>query len=72
MLTIAKTIENNFLLLCERPTFGIDESLGSPEKKFSINFSKANTKICLRLHYNGDNNYLFVNEKGIFKFKADK
>ena len=49
MLTIAKTIENNFLLLCERPTFGINESLGSPEKKFSINFSKANTKICLEI-----------------------
>ena len=33
------------------------------QKKKSINFSKANTKNCLSLHYNGDNSYLFDNEK---------
>ena len=38
---------------------------------FSINFSKANTKFCLSLHHNADKNYLFVNGKEIFKFKAD-
>ena len=45
------------------PTYGIRESFGSSEKKLSINFCKANTKFCLSLHYNGDNSYLFVNEK---------
>ena len=35
-----------------------------------ILISKANTKFCLRLHYNADNSYLFVNEKEIYKFKA--
>ena len=44
---------------------------GSTEKKFSINFTKANTKFCLSLHYNANNSYLFVNGKEIFKFKAD-
>ena len=39
-------------------------------QRFSINFSKTNTKFCLSLHYNADNRYLFVNEKEIFKFKA--
>ena len=39
-------------------------------KKIDINFSKANTKFCLRLHYNAENSYLFVNEKEIYKFKA--
>ena len=29
------------------PTFWINGSFGSPEKRFSINFTKANTKFCL-------------------------
>ena len=55
----------------ERPTFGINGSFGSPENKFSINFSKANAKFCLSLHYNSDNSYLFVNGQEICKFKTD-
>ena len=35
--------KNNLLVLGECPTFGINRSFGSPVKKFSINFSKANT-----------------------------
>ena len=59
------------MVVGEGPTFGINESFGTPEKKYGINFSKANTKFCLSLHYNADNSYLFVNGKEIFKFKAD-
>ena len=51
-------------------TIGINGSFGAPEKKFSINFSKVKKKICLSFPYNGDNSYLFVNRKEIFKFKA--
>ena len=58
-------------MLDEGPTYGINGSFGSPEKKFSINVSKANAKFCLSLRYNADNSYLFVNGKEIFKFKAD-
>ena len=36
----------------------------------SINFTKENTKFCLRLHYNGANSYLFVNGTEIIEFKA--
>ena len=61
--------KNDFLILGEGPTFGINRSFGSPEKKFSINFSNVKTKFCLRLHYNGDNSYLFVNEREIYKLK---
>ena len=63
--------KNNVLILGEGPTYGINGSFGSPEKKFSINFTKANTNFCLSLHYNADISYLFVNGKEIFKFKAD-
>ena len=62
---------NNVLVLGEGLIYGINGSFSSPEKKFSINFSKARTKFCLSLHYNGDNSYLFVNKKEIFKFKAN-
>ena len=51
--------------------YGINGTFGSPEKKNNINFTKANTKFRLNLHYNADNRYLLVNRKQIFKFKAD-
>ena len=37
---------------------------------YSINFTVTNKKICLSVHYNGANSYLFVNGKEIYKFKA--
>ena len=43
-------IKNNFLILGKGPTFGMNGRFGSPEKKSSINFTKANTKFCLILH----------------------
>ena len=58
--------QNNFLVIGEGPTYGINGGFGSPEKKFIINFSKGNAKFCLSLHYNCDNSYLFVNGKEIF------
>ena len=35
----ADNLKNNFLVLDESPTFDINGSFGSAEKKFSINFS---------------------------------
>ena len=37
---------------------------------YSINFAVTKKKICLSLHYNGANSYLFVNGTKIYKFKA--
>ena len=37
---------------------------------YSINFTENNKKICLSLHYNGANSYLFVNSTEIYEFKA--
>ena len=48
-------------MLGEARTYGINESFGAPEKGFRINYSKANIKFCLSLHYNHNNSYLFVN-----------
>ena len=63
--------KNNYLILGEGPTYSINGSFGSPEEKWSITFTKSNTKFCLSLHNNADNSYLFVNGKKVFKFKAD-
>ena len=40
------------------------------QKKIDIDFSKAKIKFCLSFYCNSDNNYLFVNGKEIYKFKA--
>ena len=37
---------------------------------YSINFTVRKKKLCLSLHYNGVNSYLFVNDTEIYKFKA--
>ena len=63
--------KNNVLDSGEGLTYGINGSFGAPDKTFSINFSKAKTKICLSLNYNHDNIYLFVNGRKIYKFKAN-
>ena len=48
--------KNNVLILGgEGPNYGINGRFRSPEKNFSISFSKANTKFCLSLNYNADN-----------------
>ena len=70
-LSHSDSCKKNFLILGEVPTFRINGSFGSSEKKFSISFTKANTKFCLGFHYNADNSYLFVNGKEICKFKAN-
>ena len=38
------TCKNNFLVLCEVPTYGINGSFLSPDKMFSIRFRKAKNK----------------------------
>ena len=58
-------------MLGEGDTSGINGTFCALEKRFSISFSKAKKKFCSSLHYSDDNNYLFVNEKEIYKFKAD-
>ena len=41
--------KNNFLILSQSPTYGVNGSFGSPEKEFSVDFTKANAKLCLSL-----------------------
>ena len=55
----ADNCKNIFLVLGEEPTDGIIDSIGTAEKKFSINFTKAKTKFYLSLHYNGCKSFFF-------------
>ena len=55
--------EKDIFIFGEGPTNGLDVTILTAEKKYSINF-------CLRLHYIGANNCLFVNGTEIVKFKA--
>ena len=45
----------------------IDDTTIYAEKMWSPNFTVANKKFCLHLHYNGDDSYLFVNDKEVIK-----
>ena len=42
----AENHNNNFLVVGDGSTYGINGSFGLPKEKFSITFSKANTKFC--------------------------
>ena len=49
---------------------GINDTTLYAEKIYSQNFTAANKKFVLSLHYNGNDSYLFVNGKQELKFKA--
>ena len=60
-MSLSPHIDNKkkyILLLGKRPTKELEHRL-TPEKLYSINFTKHNTKFCLSLHYNGANSNLF-------------
>ena len=61
--------KKDILVLGKGPTQGLEHTL-TAEEMYSINFTVANKKFCLSLHYNGANSYLFVNGTEIYKFKA--
>ena len=61
--------KKDILVLGRGPTQGLKSTLIA-EKMYSINFTITKKKICLSLHYNGGNSYLFVNGTECIKFKA--
>ena len=68
--THANNKVNNVLVLGKAFIQGINDTRIYAEKIYSPNFTVDNKTFCLSLHYNGDNSYLFVNNKKIYKFKA--
>ena len=60
----------NVLVLCQDFIQKIVDIAIYAEKMYSPNFTVSNKTICLNLHYNGDNRYLFVNGKQVVNFKS--
>ena len=50
---------------------GLDDTTLTAEAQCSINFSVSNRTFCLSLHYNGSNNFLFVNATKIYQFRTN-
>ena len=55
------------LVLGKGPTQGLEHTL-TAEKTYSISCKVTKEKFCLRLHYNGANNYLFDNGTEMYQF----
>ena len=62
--------KNNILVLGKDLVQGIAGTTIYAEGLYKVNFTENNKKLCLYLHYNGENSYLFVNGTDIYKFKA--
>ena len=61
--------EKDILILGKSPIQVLEHTL-TAQKLYSINFTENNKIFFLSFHYNGGNNYLFVNGTQIIKFKA--
>ena len=64
-------IKKGHISFRKRTYTGFERTL-TVEKLYNINFTVTGKKFCLSLHYNGDNNYLFVDGVEQFKFKKQK
>ena len=69
-LVHANNKANNIYVMGDFIVQGINDTTLYAEKIYSQNFTAANKKFVLSLHYDGDDSYLFVNGKRELKFKA--
>ena len=65
-----KSKKKDILILGEGPRKGLDDTTLRAEAKYFIDFSALHRKICLNLHHNGSNSFLFVSATKIYQFKA--
>ena len=70
-LTHATNKANNIYVMGDLFVQGINDTTLYAEKIYSQNFTAANKKLALSLHYNSDHSYLFVNGKEELTFKAE-
>ena len=61
---------NSIYIMGKNVSQGINDTTVYAEKLFHNNFTELGLKFVLRLHYNGDNSYLFANGREELKFKA--
>ena len=64
----------DFLILGERPTQKLRDTILTAEAKYPINLAQLGKRFVLHyngVHYNGSNSLLFVNATKIYQFKAN-
>ena len=54
--------KKDILVLDERPTNGLDDTLTTREAKHSVNIAKSRKKLCLSLHCNATNHIFHAND----------
>ena len=69
-LVHANNKANNVYVMGDLFVQGINDTALYAEKIYSQNFTQSSEKFILRLHYNGNDGYLFVNGAQELKFKA--
>ena len=62
--------EKDILVLGEGPTQELDDTTITAEVKYPINFTESEKRFVLSRHNNRSNNFLFVNARKIYQFKA--
>ena len=71
LLLFAQIIKNNNIyVMGDGLVQGIASTTLYAEKIYKTNFTAAEKKFVLSLHYNGDNSYLFVNGTQELTFRA--
>ena len=60
----------DILTLGDGPAQGLDATTFTVEARYFINFTQSNRKLCLSLHHNGSNSFLFVSATKICQLKA--
>ena len=53
--------KKDILILGKGRADGLDDTTLTAEKKYSINFTKQQLKLCVSLLYNGGNSFIFLN-----------
>ena len=61
----------DILIFIEVPSQGWDDKTLTAEAKYPKNFTQPRKRFVLSLHYNGINNFLFVNATKIYQFKVE-
>ena len=67
-MSLSVHIDSNYkdvLILCTKPT---DVTTLIAEAKYPVNFTQPRKRFVSSLHYNGSNNFLFVNSTKIYQF----
>lgn len=69
-LKYSENVSNNLLILGKWSIVCIKREVGEPKNFFRVNITKARTKFCWSLHYNGDKRFVHLNEIHIHKVKG--